>query len=190
MPEPSSLHPGLDQDLMARINAHYVQEGPLYGSLPQSEVNPDERRELTRVGWIAQNYIDQPVMEPPQHIFDWATGRITFRDNILHMVAHRFPNAPLLGTQQAILEELIDSAWEQQVDDLRVVLHSWAFASAWIKSSDDEGDLETRQSFSFYTDQMQKTAQQAFAATMAAPALDHEFWELVKSLVTPADNTP
>ncbi len=190
MPEPSSLHPGLDHDLIARINQHYIHEGPLYGSLPQSEVNADERRELIRVGWIAQNYIDQPVMEPPQHIFDWAAGRITFRDNILHLVAHRFPNAPLLGTQQAILEELIDSAWEQQVDDLRVVLHSWAFASAWAKSSDEEVDLQGRQSFSFYTDQMQKTAQAAFRATVAAPAPDHEFWELVKALEQPTDNKP
>lgn len=182
MPEPSSLHPGLDQDLIARVNQHHIHEGPLYGSLPQSEVTPDERQELIRVGWIAQNYIDQPVMEPPQHVFDWAHGRLTFRDNILHLVAHRFPTAPLLGTRQAILEELIDSAWEQQVDDLRVVLHAWAFASAWVKSSEDEADLEGRQSFSFYTDQMQKTAQEAFRSALVAPGPDHEFWDLVKSL--------
>lgn len=182
MADPSSLHPGLDHALIARINQHHIQEGPLYGSVPQALLNANERFELTRVGWIAHNYIDQPVMEPPQHVFDWAGGRIIFRDNILHLVAHRFLKAPLLGTQQAILEELIDSTWEQQVDNLRVVLHAWAFASAWVKTPEAESNLEGRQSFSFYTVQMRRTADEAFRETLAAPRPEHEFWELVKSL--------
>ncbi len=188
--EPTPVHSGLDQNLMERISAHYISDGTLYGALPQTDVTVDERMALVRVGWILHNYQDRPVLEPPQMVINWAEGHKTYRDNALHAIAHRIPGAPFFGTRLEILEELIDSSWDQQVEDLRVVLHAWAFASLWDQPRGENHDIEAQQTFFFYTNQMRKTAADAFSAIMAAPDQDHEFWGLVSALTEVEDTTP
>ncbi len=190
MVEPSPVQSGLDQNLMGRVSAHFITDGALYGTLPQSDVTQDERLALVRVGWILQNYMGRPVLEPPQMAINWAEGRRIYRDNTLHAIAHHIPEAPFFGTRQAILEELIDSSWDQQVEDLRIVLHAWAFAAVWDEPKGDaDAGIEAQQIFFFYTNQMRKTAGAAFHAITSAPPTENEFWDLVRSLTVEEDTT-
>ena len=188
---PAEISVDLDQDLTERIRNHYIREGQLYGSLEQKDLTLDERKSLAQAGWVQHNYVDHPVMEPPQTLVDWTRLQAEHRDRTLHAISHRLPSGtPWAETRQAILEEMLGSLWDQQVDRVRILLHSWAYASVW-SLPDDSGQPtkpESAEMFFFYTARMQNAAEAALQEITRFPDLDDEFWQMVDALSQHADN--
>lgn len=176
--------PELDARLTEHIRTSYISEGRLFGAVPQSELNTDERRRLQKAGWLEKNYEDNPVMVPPQQTIDWDKLGSRHRDRTLHAISHRLPEgAPWAGTRQAILEEILSSRWEEQEEQLRVVLHSFAFASIWSSLEDrSRTRIEGSEIFFFYTARMLESAQKALELATKAPEPEDEFWNMVQSL--------
>ncbi len=183
------LEIGLDQDLKGRIGTQFIHEGPLFGSVPQDSVTHDEMLQLARAGWTRKDYQDAPVLEAPQSTIDWLSLQQQHRDRTLHAISHRLPDgAPWVGTRQEILEELLASTWEQQEDELRTLLHAFAFASIWSQDQDArDKTLESRETFFFYTVRMRDTALKASQHATEAPAQDNDFWDMVSSLAEVRD---
>lgn len=175
---------GLDVELTERVKSAYIHEGRLYGAVPQQDLTADERLQLSRAGWQTRNYQDRPVMEPPQATVDWDDLRLRHRDRTLHAISHRLPGGtPWAGNRQAILEEILGSVWEQQEDELRVLLHAWAFASVWGTPEENRKDrIESAETFFFYTTRMRDTAERALATATEAPPANADFWQLVFAL--------
>ncbi|MDA8194742.1 MAG: hypothetical protein M0Z53_12205 [Thermaerobacter sp.] len=175
---------GLDSDLTERIRSGYIREGRLFGAVLQADLNDNERRQLDSTGWIARNYHDRPVVEPPQATFDWEVLRAAHRDRTLHAVSHQLPTGvPWAGTRQAILEELLASRWEQQEEHLRLLLHAWAYASVWSSPAEaGKNRPESAEIFFFYTQRMKEAAEQAVLQSTAAPDHQDEFWDMVSAL--------
>lgn len=173
----------MDQALKERIGEVFIREGSLFGTVPQVAITTDELMQLARAGWIRRDYQDAPVMEPPQSTVDWLALQQRHRDRALHAISHRMEHgAPWIGTRQEILEELLASNWEKQEDELRTLLHAFAFASLWNQDEDSGNAIESRETFFFYTERMQNTARQASAYATEAPGPDDDFWEMVSSL--------
>lgn len=175
---------GLDELLRTRILEEYIHDGALFGSVMQSALTPDEMMQLTHAGWTQHNYHDAPTMEPPQSIVDWTQLKARHRDHTLHTISHRLPGgAPWVGTRQEILEELLSSLWDKQEEELRTLLHAFAFASMWTQDQPHaENALETRETFFFYTEKMRASAQNACDYAAEAPHPEDEFWEMVSAL--------
>ena len=174
----------LDHEVKTQIDNQYITEGALYGTVPQSVFDPDAIRQLQRLGWTKKDYRDHPVMEPPQETLDWDALSARHRDEVLHAVSHRLPQGtPWVGNQYAILQELIDSIWEQRQDELRILLNSWSFAAAWAGHSDhNDRVVESRQTFYFYTASMRDATEEAVKFIVTAPREDDEFWEYIQAL--------
>ncbi len=175
---------GLDNDLKERVAQDFIREGPLFGAVSQTHLTLDEILALSGAGWTKRDYHDAPVMEAPQSTIDWLALKQRHRDNTLHAISHRLEDgAPWVGTRQEILEELIASQWEAQEDELRTLLHAFAFASLW-NHDDDDGDhsIESQEAFFFYTAKMQTTAVRATQYASESPASDSDFWDMVESL--------
>ena len=185
MMDEQSLAIGLSPELQERIRTRHVRSGRLFGALSQNELEPGEIRQLIQSGWLERPYQDEPVMIAPQITINWDRLRQQHRDHTLHAVSHRLPaGAPWAGTRQAILEELLASLWETREDELRTILHAWAYASMW----DAEGEhapsaLESQETFFFYTRRMKDSAEEALAVATEAPEAHDEFWTLVNALV-------
>ncbi|MDA8206849.1 MAG: hypothetical protein M0Z36_12350 [Thermaerobacter sp.] len=179
------LEIGLDFELKERVAHEFIREGRLFGSVPQAALTADEVAELTRAGWTKRDYHDAPVMEAPQSTIDWPILQQKHRDSTLHAISHRLEQgAPWVGTRQQILEELLASQWEEQEDELRTLLHAFAFASIWDQ---DEGAadgkaIESRETFFFYTQKMRATALKASSYATQAPQGDNGFWDMVSAL--------
>lgn len=175
---------GLDQALRARVNSDFIREGRLFGAVPQMSLTADEIMELQRVGWIKRDYHDAPVMESPQSTIDWQQLKRRHRDSTLHVISHRLDEgAPWVGARQQILEELIASQWEEQEDELRTLLHAFAFASMWSQNDDAPNPrIESSETFFFYTERMRITALKASQHATKAPDSDNAFWDMLSSL--------
>ncbi len=180
---------GIDQDLKERVAKECIREGRLFGAVPQAELNQNEIMTLTQAGWTKRDYHDAPVMEAPQTTVDWVELRRRHRDRTLHAISHRFDQgAPWVGTRQEILEELLASKWEEQEDELRTLLHAFAFASMWNHEERPADDiLESQETFFFYTDRMRLTAEKAQQHVTQAPDGDNDFWTMVSALTESAD---
>lgn len=181
---------GLDVELKERVSAEFIREGRLFGALPQSSLTSDETAALVRAGWIKRDYHDAPVMEAPQATIDWVVLQSQHRDRTLHAISHRLEHgAPWVGTRQEILEELLASKWEEQEDELRTLLHAFAFASMWIQDNGDDGAhaIESRETFFFYTERMKVTSVDASYYATKAPRRDSDFWDMVASLTEVRD---
>ncbi len=174
----------LDQEIKDQIDLEHLREGSLFGHVPQKVLSDDLIRSLQNLGWTKRDYRDHPVMEPPQATMDWDSLSARHRDEVLHAVSHRLPQGtPWVGNQYAILKELIDSIWEQRQDELRVLLNAWAFAAAWTGLADhNDREVESRQTFYFYTAAMRDAAEQAVAQSITAPPADDDFWQYVQAL--------
>lgn len=183
------LEIGLDQDLKDRIGTQFIREGPLFGSVPQDSFTQDEMLQLAGAGWARKDYQDAPVLEAPQSTIDWLRLQQQHRDRTLHAISHRLPDgAPWVGTRQEILEELLASTWEQQEDELRTLLHAFAFASIWSQDQDArDNSLESRETFFFYTVRMRDTALKASQYATEAPGEENDFWDMVSSLAEARD---
>ncbi len=183
------LEIGLDHDLKDRIGTRFIHEGPLFGSVPQDALTQDEMLQLAQAGWTRRDYQDAPVLEAPQFTIDWLNLQQQHRDRALHAIMHRLPDgAPWVGTRQEILEELLASTWEQQEDELRTLLHAFAFASIWSQDQDQQDNaIESRETFFFYTMRMRDTALKASQHATEAPGSEHEFWDMVSSLAEVRD---
>lgn len=175
---------GLDSDLKERVAQNSIREGLLFGAVFQADLTPDEILALSGVGWTKRDYRDAPVMEPPYSTIDWLALKQRHRDNTLHAISHRLEEgAPWIGTRQEILEELISSQWEAQEDELRTLLHAFAFASLWNhEDTGAEHSIESQETFFFYTARMQGAAVQATDYASQSPASDSDFWDMVESL--------
>lgn len=175
---------GLDQDLKQRVANEFVDEGGLFGAVRQAQLTPDEILALAQAGWIQRDYHDAPVMEAPQATIDWWGLKHQHRDRALHAISHRLEDgAPWIGTRQEILEELIASNWEEQEDELRTLLHAFAYASMWNQETTPETTaIETQETFFFYTDRMRTTAVTASQYATDPPDADHPFWDMVSAL--------
>lgn len=184
MGQEQHLEIGLDQALKQRIEEQCIREGQLFGSVPQSAFTLDERMQLAQAGWLQHDYHDAPVMEAPQTTIQWDSLRARHRDATLHAISHRLKEgAPWVGTRQEILEELLASTWDQQEDELRTLLHAFAFASIWGPEDPSQPNaIESRETFFFYTDRMRDTALQAADYATAPPPREDEFWTMVSSL--------
>lgn len=178
------LEIGLDQALRMRVASDFIREGRLFGSVPQRSLTADEMMELERAGWAKRDYHDAPVMEAPQSTIDWQQLKRQHRDRTLHVISHRLAQgAPWVGTRQDILEELMASQWEEQEDELRTLLHAFAFASMWSQSEDAQDNrIESSETFFFYTERMRITALKASQHATQAPGNDNAFWDMVSSL--------
>jgi len=178
------LDAGLDQPLRERISEVFIREGQLFGAIPQTSLTVDEMMELSRVGWTRHDYHDAPVITAPQSTIEWSALRERHRDQTLHAVSHRLPDgAPWLGTRQAILEELLASTWEQKEDELRILLHAFAYTSMWSQE-EPEADhaIESQEIFFFYTDRMRTSAIEATRYATESPQADDPFWDMVTAL--------
>lgn len=180
---------GLDQDLKERVAKDFIREGLLFGSVPQTDLAGDEMMELARAGWTQRDYHDAPVMEPPQTTIDWWSLQRQHRDSTLHAISHRFESgAPWVGPRQEILEELLASKWEEQEEELRTLLHAFAFASIWNQDEDADGAaIESHETFFFYTDRMRNTALKASQYATEAPDQENPFWDMVYALTESRD---
>ncbi|MCY0899903.1 MAG: hypothetical protein OWU33_13425 [Firmicutes bacterium] len=173
----------MDADLKTRIETLCIRDGRLFGTVPQASLTTDEVMQLARVGWHKRDYQDTPVMEPPQSTIDWWHLKAQHRDQTLHAISHRLQQgAPWIGTRQEILEELLASTWDVQEDELRTLLHAFAFASLWSHEEAAEEAIESRETFFFYTDRMRQTALKATQYAVKAPEPEDPFWEMVASL--------
>ncbi|HBQ95762.1 MAG: hypothetical protein M1294_15485 [Firmicutes bacterium] len=174
----------LDSEIRAQIDSEHLTEGALFGTVPQKVLSDDLIRSLENLGWVKRDYRDHPVMEPPQATLDWDSLSAQHRDEVLHAISHRLPQGtPWVGNQYAILEELIDSMWEQRQDEIRILLNAWAFAAAWTGHPDhNDRMVESRQTYYFYTASMRDAAEQAVALGISAPPADDDFWVYVESL--------
>lgn len=182
--ENSGLSIGLDQELTARIREHHIREDHLFGALPQNLLDFDEMASLIGAGWIKRDYHDAPVLEAPETTVDWERLRREHRDNILHAISHGPLAGPTVGTTQDILEELVASNWDQHQEELRTLLHSWAYASIWADGESERiGGLESRETLFFYTEKMKNTAVTAMDYATRAPDTDDAFWELAGALL-------
>ncbi|SMC01855.1 hypothetical protein SAMN00768000_0120 [Sulfobacillus thermosulfidooxidans DSM 9293] len=184
MEEKADLNFGLDNELKSQIDTQHVTEGALFGTVPQKVLSPDDTRQLERLGWVKRDYRDHPVMEPPQATLDWDHLSERHRDEVLHALSHRLVGGtPWVGNQHAILEELIDSIWEQRQEEIRVLLNAWAFAAAWAGHPDhNDRVVESRQTFYFYSASMRDAAEKAVELAVAAPGDDDEFWQYIQAL--------
>ncbi|POB09648.1 hypothetical protein [Sulfobacillus sp. hq2] len=184
MPDETTLAYGLSDDLKNRIEQEYIHEGALYGHLPQKQLSPEEMRALKKVGWTPRDYRDNPIMEAPQSTINWDQLSAEHRDHVLHAISHRLPQgAPWAGNRQAILEELIASAWDEREEEMRILLNSWTFAAAWSGHPNQNDRLvESRQTFYFYTAKMRDTAEQALHLATEPPGDDDAFWGFVEAL--------
>ncbi|PSR20762.1 MAG: hypothetical protein C7B45_13530 [Sulfobacillus acidophilus] len=178
------LDAGLDEALRARVANDFIREGRLFGAVAQTSLTADEIVALQRAGWSKRDYHDAPVMEAPQSTIDWQQLRRRHRDSTLHVISHRLDQgAPWVGARQEILEELMASQWEEQEDELRTLLHAFAFASMWSQTDDaPSARIESSETFFFYTERMRTTALKASQYATNAPKNDHAFWEMVSSL--------
>jgi hypothetical protein len=178
------LDSGLDEALRARVTSDFIREGRLFGAVLQTSLTADEILALQRVGWNKHDYHDAPIMEAPQSTIDWQQLKSRHRDSTLHVISHRLDQgAPWVGARQEILEELMASQWEEQEDELRTLLHAFAFASMWSQSDDASNSrIESSETFFFYTDRMRSTALKASQHATKAPASNHAFWEMVSAL--------
>ena len=175
---------GLDQDLKARVANNFTREGRLFGAVPQADLTSDEIMALSRAGWVKRDYHDAPVMEAPQSTIDWVSLKRRHRDTTLHAISHRLDQgAPWIGTRQEILEELLASKWEEQEDELRTLLHAFAFASMWNQDeTPGQTAIESQETFFFYTERMRSTAAQASQYATEPPDSDNPFWDMVSAL--------
>lgn len=178
------LELGLDQDLKERVNREFIRDGLLFGALPQGDLTQDEMLMLSGAGWTQHDYRDLPVMEPPHSTIDWYALKHRHRDNSLHAISHRLEDgAPWVGTRQEILEELLASQWERQEEELRTLLHAFAYASMWNQEeANPHSAVESQETFFFYTERMRNTALKATELATQAPDPDNDFWDMVYSL--------
>ncbi len=183
------LSTGLDEQLTQRIQALFIRDGRLFGALPEKSLEPEDIQKLRAVGWVERQYHDEPVMEAPQITIDWDALRLRHRTETLHALSHRYaPGTPWVGTRHEILEELLASEWESKMDELKTVLHAWAYASVWdLDGERPDTPIETRQTFFFYTAKMKESAHVAMDYVTQAPAAAEHFWQLVEALL--ADNS-
>ncbi len=183
------LESGLDQDLKTRVTNNFIEEGRLFGSISQNQLTTDEIMALTRAGWSKLDYHDAPVMEAPHSTIDWWGLKRCHRDTTLHAISHRFSEgAPWIGTRQEILEELLASQWEKQEEELRTLLHAFAYASVWNQEGREEPtSIESQETFFFYTERMRDTALKATEHVTKAPDRNDLFWEMVTALTEVSD---
>jgi len=181
-----NLELGLDQLLKEQVTQHFITEGSLFGAIPQSDLTQDEIGALLQAGWTRRDYVDAPVMEAPQSTIDWRQLRQRHRDVTLHAVSHRLKDGvPWVGTRQEILEELLSSQWEEQEEQLRTLLHAFAYASIWNHSEDvPDATVESQENFFFYSVRWRTTAERACIHATEAPTDDSPFWEMVSALTT------
>jgi hypothetical protein len=191
---------GFSPELRAQVNQKHLRQGRLFGALLQEELSPEDREALVRAGWTRKNYRDKAVMVPPSMTVAWDHEHAVFRDHMLHATAHRLPDGlPAAGNGQAILEELIASAWEEREEQLRTVLSAFSFASL-LPGPDESADvaavpsgaldaalaygerMEGFETFFFYAASMRDAAVAALKESVRAPAPDDGIWELVEAL--------
>ena len=191
---------GFSPALRAQVNQKHLTTGHLFGSVPQDELAPPDLEALLKAGWVSKNYRDRAVILPPSMTVAWDHEHAVFRDHVLHAAAHRLPEGlPVAGNGQAILEELIASAWEEREEQLRTVLAAFCFASvlpapessepvggvapgALLAATEHGERVEGFETFFFYADSMKGAARRAVAESVQTPD-DHDgIWELVEAL--------
>lgn len=184
MKDETALAYGLDSDLKSLVEQEYIKESALFGTVPQSKLNSGEMRELEKVGWTVRDYRDEPVVEPPQSAINWDNLSAEHRDHIFHAISHRLPQGtPWAGNKQAILEELVASAWDEREEEIRILLGSWTFAAAWSGHPDyNDRVVESRQTFYFYSAKMRNAAEKALHLVTEPPGDDDAFWEFIDAL--------
>lgn len=183
-------------ELRARINSQHIRDGQLFGTVPTTDLALHEQETLERNGWESRDYRDRPVMVAPELTIVWDKERGVFRDNMLHVAAHRFEGGtPAVGNAREILDELLDSAWEDREESLRTVLAAFSFASVLSGASalSDAGEpmvpewsllrVEGSETFFFYTQAMRDAARRAVQETVRAADDEDEVWTLIGSLI-------
>jgi hypothetical protein len=136
------MNEGMAPELRLLIDREHIAEGLLYAHLPLGAVSDDDRAQLLNLGWTLRPYRDRPVLQPPEATFAWDRHHRLFRDNLRHAAAHRLPEGlPFAGANEAILDELIASVWEERTEELRTVLSAFSFASVWRAAGDDGEEL-------------------------------------------------
>lgn len=182
----SEFDAGLDPRLRQRIADLYISEGRLFGSIGLQKLDPEEQTQLVRSGWTVREYQDRPVVEPPSETIDWDALRQHRKNRILGTLSEReLKGWPWSGDRRAILDEVLDSAWEEKEEEIRTFLNAWTYASLWYGSQDDVDEgftVEQRQEFFFYTERMRQVALAAIDESITAPDEDANFWELIRSL--------
>jgi hypothetical protein len=191
---------GFSPALRAEINQKHLRRGRLFGALVQEELAQEDCQALEGSGWTRKNYKDKAVLIPPTMTVAWDHEHAVFRDHVLHAAAHRLDRGlPVAGNAQAILEELIASAWEEREDQLRTVLNAFSFASLLpgpgeeqaaqavppgaLDAATEHGErMEGFETFFFYARSMRDAAARAVAEAVRAPGADDGIWELVEAL--------
>lgn len=183
-------------DLRARIDSQHIRDGQLFGAMPTADLALQDQEILERNGWEPRHYRDLPVMVAPELTIVWDKEHGVFRDNMLHVAAHRFEGGtPAVGNAREILDELLDSAWEDREERLRTVLGAFSFASvlSGANGPSEAGEpmipewsllrVEGSETFFFYTQAMRDAAQAAVKETVTAADDDDEVWTLIGSLI-------
>ncbi len=123
----------------------------------------------------------------------WHDLKERHRDRTLHRIHHRFPeDTPWAGNRLAILEELLSSIWDDQEDELRILLAAWTYASVWNEPPHESASaqLEAMQTFFFYSERMRNSMVQILEEGTTPPDEQHEFWSMLDVLVSHGGSTP
>ncbi|MBX5466439.1 MAG: hypothetical protein K6U14_02945 [Firmicutes bacterium] len=175
--------PGLDPALRETVDQRFINQGSLYGALPEEVLEDPQKRQLLHAGWSRRPYRDGSVWEPPTATVEWERLRRAYRDVVLHAVNHRAPaNTPWVGPRLEILDAVVESSWEEREEGIRVLLSAWAFTSLW-QATPESPQVEGQQVFFFYTARMRDAALRALNESLAPPADDDPFWEMVQALI-------
>jgi len=177
--------------LKLQIDEHHVREGAMFGSLPGSALGTDDHRQLDEAGWTTRDYRDGTFLVPPSTTVRWDQQYFRFRDAILHQAAHTLPSGlPVAGNGQAILEEVIASAWEARLDQLRTVWSAFAFAALRVGESNPPVDdatpalfaMEDQETYFFYTAAMAEAARRTLDEVVKPPPASDDLWRMLNAI--------
>ncbi len=179
--------------LKRQIDDHYIRQGPLFGAVPGHALELEQQRDLEDSGWTVREYLDQTVLIGPQATVRWDQHLFRFRDAILHQAAHGLAEGvPVAGNAQAIVDEVINSAWDARLDQLRTV---WgAFAYAALRQGDPAPDdhldvvmpasfaMEDQETYFFYTQSMADAAVATLAEVVKPPDRGDDLWPMLAAI--------
>jgi hypothetical protein len=185
----------MSPQLKTQIDEHHIRQGPLFGSVPASAIDPEDQRILEDAGWTVREYQDGTVLWPPRTSVRWDQNFFRFRDAILHQAAHSLAEGlPVAGNAGAIVEEVVGSAWEQRLDQLRTVWGAFAFAA--LRQGEDPSDLiaddgsitsaafamEDQETYFFYTEAMAAAARRTLVEVVKPPDPSDPLWQMLSAI--------
>lgn len=177
-------NPGLDPPLRQLVESRHIVEGALYGTVPEEVLQESDKRALLQAGWTRRPYRDGSVFEPPTAAVEWERLKGEYRDLLFHAVHHKAPaDTPWVGSRLEILNAVVESAWEERQEELRVLLNAWAYTSLWQVDPDGQRPLESQEVFFFYTARMRDAAVRALREGLTAPDAEDNFWAMIDALV-------